>query len=307
MSGLLLCGGTGELGRRVAARLADRGIPFRALVRPASDDAGLEALGAEVVPGDLTDQPSLERAVAGMSTVVTTVTAMSRMLAGATDLSFGTVDREGNAALVRAAEAAGVERFVFVSMAGLTDVMAARSPLSAAKRETERLLQSSPMRTVIVRPAPFDEIWLTRITGIDPDKHRATIFGRGRSQASLVATDDVAEAVVRLATMDDPPTAVDVGGPESMSRRDVIAAFERSTGARFRRIPVPRPAMAAGNRILRRWKPAVSSVMGMALTMDQEGCVVSAEPVRRLGIEPRPASDFIAAMSHPAPESRRDP
>ena len=119
-----------------------------------------------------------------------------------------------------------------------------------------------------------------------------------------MATDDVAEAVVRLATMDDPPAEIDVGGPESMSRRDVIEAFERSTGVAFRRIPVPRTAMAVGNRVLRRWKPAVSSVMGMALTMDEEGCMVSAEPLRRLEIEPRSASDFIAAASRPAPEPR---
>ena len=70
MSGLLLCGGTGELGRRVAIRLADRGIPFRALVRPTSDSAPLEALGADVARGDLSDRASVERAVAGMSTVV---------------------------------------------------------------------------------------------------------------------------------------------------------------------------------------------------------------------------------------------
>ena len=147
-----------------------------------------------------------------MTTVVTKANAMSRMMAGATDVSFETVDRDGNAALVRAAEAAGVERFVFVSIAGLTEAMVARSPFAAAKLQTERLLRASAMGSVIVRPAPFDEVWLSCITGIEPDKHRATVFGRGKARANFVSSDDVAEAVMRLATMADPPAEIDLGG-----------------------------------------------------------------------------------------------
>jgi hypothetical protein len=47
--------------------------------------------------------------------------------------------------------------------------------------------------------------------------------------------------------------------------------------------------------MLRRRRPALAAVLGMALTLDEEGCEVSPEPLRRLGIEPRSASDFITA------------
>jgi uncharacterized protein YbjT (DUF2867 family) len=154
-----------------------------------------------------------------------------------------------------------------------------------------------------VRPAPFDEIWLGRITGIEPEKHRATVFGHGRARANFVSADDVAEACVRLATMDDPPAEIDLGGPEAMSRREAIEAYERATDAKFRRIPVPRPAMAAGNRLLRRRKPAVAAVMGMALVMDVEGVEVSPEPMRQLGIAPMSASDYIAKESSAVPST----
>jgi len=117
VSALLLVGGTGELGRRIAVRLAERGLLFRALVRPRSDSSALDAVGAEIVRGDLTDVASLDEAMTGVTTVVTTANAMSRMMAGASDLSFEAVDRDGNATLIRAAEQSGVERFVFVSMA----------------------------------------------------------------------------------------------------------------------------------------------------------------------------------------------
>ncbi|MGI8659042.1 MAG: SDR family oxidoreductase [Candidatus Limnocylindria bacterium] len=58
---ILVCGGTGMLGSRVAARLRQHDHPVRALVRPASDASQLEAIGAEVVGGDVRDRDSLRQ------------------------------------------------------------------------------------------------------------------------------------------------------------------------------------------------------------------------------------------------------
>jgi NADH dehydrogenase len=299
MSELLVCGATGDLGGRIAVRLAEQGTAFRALVRPGSDTADLRARGAELSVGDLTDPPSLERALAGVRTVVTTANAIGRRLAGAKDVSIDQVDRDGNAALIRAAEAAGVDRFVFVSALGTTDAVLGLVPLFAAKRSTERLLEASPLRSVIVRPAAFQEVWLGPGTGIRPERRRAVIYGRGRTPVPYVAEDDVAEACVRLATMEDPPESLDFGGPQALTRHEVVDAFERAVGATFRRIVVPRRVLALGARALRRRRPELASVLGIALSMD-EGAQPDAEPLRTLGIEPRPASDYIAARAREA-------
>src|SRR3712207_505150 len=101
MAELLLCGATGDLGGRIAVRLAERGIPFRALVRPHSDTAALPSSGVELSVGDLTDPAGLDRALDGVRTVVTTANGMGRNLAGARDVSIGRVDHDGNAALDR--------------------------------------------------------------------------------------------------------------------------------------------------------------------------------------------------------------
>ena len=295
MSDLLLCGGTGDLGGRIAARLAERRIPFRALVRRGSDAAALRALGVELTVGDLTDPAGLERALAGVRTVVTTANALGRRLAGAKDGSIDRVDREGNAALIRAAEAAGVDRFVFVSALGATDATVDLVPFFAAKRATEQLLHNSSLRSVIVRPASFQEAWLGPQAGIRPDKRRAVIYGRGRTPVSYVAEDDVAEVCVRLATTDDPPGSLDFGGPEALTRHEVVDAFEHALGARFRRIVVPRPVLALGARALRRRQPELASILGIALSMD-EHTDPGAEPLRALGIEGRPASAYIATL-----------
>jgi len=296
MADLLLVGGTGLLGGTIAERLAQRDVPFRALVRPKTDASALEALGAEIVRGDLTAPNSLAAAVAGMTTVVTTANAIARLLGGAKDVSIESVDRRGNEALIRAAEAAGVARFVFVSIGGMTPAMTARAPLAAAKERTERLLRESPMRSVIVRPAAYQEVWLSPSTGIRPAKRLALIYGHGRTPWPYVAVDDVAEAVVRLALAADPPAEFAVAGPQRLTRHEVVDAFERATRAKFRRIPVPRSAMAVGSRLLRRRNPALASVMGMALAMDTTEMPFDHRPLKDLGIEPRSTTDAIDRM-----------
>ncbi len=82
MSEIVLCGATGDLGGRIAVRLAERRIPFRALVRPHSDTTALRAAGVELSVGDLTDPPGLDRALAGVRTVVTTANGIGRSLPG---------------------------------------------------------------------------------------------------------------------------------------------------------------------------------------------------------------------------------
>lgn len=294
---VLLCGGTGALGGRIAVHLTEHGIPFRALVRPTADTARLRALGAELSIGDLRDRPSIDRAMRGVRTVITTANSLAPTLAGDRRGSITSVDVEGNEDLIRAAEAAGVERFVFVSAAGLTDQMVRLSPFSAAKRQTERTLRASGLRSVIVQPGPFQETWTSPQVGIWPDKRRAVVFGRGRSPSNDVAIDDVAEACVRLATMPDPPELIELGGPEALSRRQVIDAFEQAYGTRFRRFSVPPAVLRLMARMLRRARPELASIFGMAVIRDVQGERLSPEPLRGLGIEPRPTSELIARMS----------
>jgi uncharacterized protein YbjT (DUF2867 family) len=109
---ILVVGGTGELGGRAVRLLREHGHQLRRLVRPETDNATLDQLGATVVRGDLTDPPSLSPACHGIDTVVATVTAMGRRLGGAHHASIRQVDQAGMSALIDAAEQARVGRFV---------------------------------------------------------------------------------------------------------------------------------------------------------------------------------------------------
>ena len=301
---ILVCGASGEPGRRVAGRLIERGANVRVLLRAQADAAELQDCGAEIVRGDFRNRESIERAVRGAATVVSGVTALGRMLAGTEGRDgFRAVDCEGNLALVEAAEQAGAARFVFISVGGIE--RAPQTPYGPAKLAVEARLLRSPLREVIVRPVAFQEVVLSAAAGLDWDNGKLTIFGRGEAPVRYVALDDVAAAVACWTLADDPPRRVEFGGPEGVSRNEVATLIERAVGRPMKRRRVPRLVLAGGSRILKRLKPELATVMGLSLMMD-DGAEWDDRPLRELGIEPRPASAYIAqTVGSQEPHNRR--
>ena len=288
---LLLVGGTGNLGGRIARRLDGHGLPYRALVRPATDPGELARTATAIVRGDLRDVSSLWPAVDGIDTIIASAHTLDRIMAGHGDLSIRNVDRDGYGNLVSTATAAGVRRFVYVSFPGA--ILASRTPFAEAKLATEELLRESPMHEVIVRPDAYQEPWLSAERGFDWRNRRVTIFGRGDGQAAYVGMDDVAEAIVRLATMSDPPRFVEFGGPETMTRNELVSAFEKALGAPIRRRSVPRLVMRLGSVALRPIHPSLASVLGMGLSLDLRAEAPDDHALRELGIRARPVSAYI--------------
>jgi uncharacterized protein YbjT (DUF2867 family) len=214
------------------------------------------------------------------------------MLAGAEGRSgLRDVDARGNLALVDVAERAGAERFVFVSAGGLERVP--HVPLARAKVAVETRLRASPLREVVVRPDAFQEVWLSPVSGLDWPQGRLSIFGRGETRVRYVATDDAAAAVAAWTLADDPPRTVEFGGPETLTRNEVADLVEQAAGRPLKRRRVPRAALHVGSRLLARPKPAVASLLGLALTMDLGDVPWDDAPLRELGLEPRSPRAFI--------------
>lgn len=110
----LVTGTTGQVGRRFVPRLlaqARAGERVRVLVRDAARGEPFAELGAEVVVGDLRDVEVLGKAVAGVDAVVNVAAAFR----GVPDEEARAVNRDAAIELGRAAQAAGVHRFVQVS------------------------------------------------------------------------------------------------------------------------------------------------------------------------------------------------
>src|SRR5262249_14416752 len=109
----LLTGATGFVGSAVARVLAARGHRLRLLVRPTSDRRNLAGLDAELALGDLTDPGSLARPASVCRFVFNSAGDYRFWVPDPDAMLRANVD--GTVAVMRAAQAAGVERIVHCS------------------------------------------------------------------------------------------------------------------------------------------------------------------------------------------------
>lgn len=113
----LVTGATGFTGGHLARRLLTAGDSVRAIVRDPSKAADLTTAGIEVVPGDLTDRDSLQRAMPGID-VVYNIGALYRA-AGLKASVYRAVNADAVVTLIECAQAAGVRRVVHCSTVGV--------------------------------------------------------------------------------------------------------------------------------------------------------------------------------------------
>jgi uncharacterized protein YbjT (DUF2867 family) len=145
MRRVFMTGGTGDLGRSLAARLLGRGHEVRALVREGSESK-LPA-GCEAVPGDPLDVASFAARVEPSDTFVQLVGVARPSPAKARQ--FREIDLVSGRASVAAARASGVRHFVYVSVARPAPVMKAYQEVRA---EVEGLLRESGVPATVLRP-----------------------------------------------------------------------------------------------------------------------------------------------------------
>jgi nucleoside-diphosphate-sugar epimerase len=109
----LITGATGFIGGRLAERLVtEEGVQVRALARTPEKGKWLANLGVEIIPGDITNPASLQKAVAGCQLVFHAAAWVSE---GGTRAEVWAVNVDGAQNVVEAALAAGVERLVHLS------------------------------------------------------------------------------------------------------------------------------------------------------------------------------------------------
>lgn len=117
---VLVTGATGLLGNNLVRELRARGHDVKALVRSRNKaDSLLGGTGAEIVVGDMRDVGGFEHALAGVDAVAHTAAYFREYFApGEHASSLEDVNIKGTLALLHAADARGVRRFVQTSSSG---------------------------------------------------------------------------------------------------------------------------------------------------------------------------------------------
>jgi NADH dehydrogenase len=238
---ILIVGATGSLGGGIAHMLLAQGRPVRVLLRHNSPSdalaaqgmgttaASLLAAGAQPVYGDLKDRASLDAAVAGVETVVSTANSALRSGGDTPE----TVDLQGNRNLIDAAKAAGVNHFIFVSVLAYDPNSPA--PFMAAKAKTEDHLVASGLHYTILAPDIFSEVWIGMVIGSALQSGQPISLVRPATHRhSYISAADVAAYAVAAV---DNPLAMDkrlpLGGPAALSWLDVVRKAEEVLGREF--------------------------------------------------------------------------
>jgi uncharacterized protein YbjT (DUF2867 family) len=292
---LLLTGATGLIGSSLLRRLTARGEPVRCLVRDPRR-LGPERVRVQITIGDLADPRAFRQAMRGARVVV--------HLAGShRDQPHATIEELAGIAtwrLLRAAENAGVEHFVFFSALGATPHHPGR--LHRAKALAEQAVAEAALRTTTFAPslvyAPGDRrlarleklAWLPAVP----------LVGRGRARTQPIWAEDVADCV--LAALERPGDAraharFELAGPNVLTHREVVEIALHAAGRRRRLLPVPAPLLRpllrgyetlTGPAALATWDEAEL----LAVTMRTPRGTADAES---LGVRPRALRAVLGA------------
>lgn len=204
---VLVTGATGFTGGHLARALAGRGYAVRALVRR-PEASRLEEAGIDLVPGDLQDRASLDRAVRDVD-VVYHIAAIYRQ-AGLPDAKYRAVNATAVRSVIEAAAGAGVRRVVHCSTVGVHgDIEHPPANEDAPLRpgdvyqqtkvegeaEARAAAKDTGIEVVIARPTgiygPGDRRLLKLFRGVA--RRRFVILGSGRIYYHLTYIDDLVE------------------------------------------------------------------------------------------------------------------
>ncbi|MHB1533055.1 MAG: SDR family oxidoreductase [Acidimicrobiales bacterium] len=280
---VLVTGGSGFLGGKVLPELHRRGHDVVALARSTAAADKVAVLGAEALSADLDDPASLDEAFP---------LAKAEALVNLASLGFGHA-----AAIVAAAEEAGIARALFISTTAIFTTLPAAS--RAVRVEAEDAIRASALEWTIVRP--------TMIYGAPGDRNmeRLIKFLRrspvvplpdgGKALMQPVQVEDLAWFICEV--LDAPEArgaAYDVAGPEALSLREVVEISAAALGRRPRLVTVPLGPVTAAARLYERLarRPRLRAEQLERLGEDKAFDIGAATA---LGYRPRPFAEGIAA------------
>jgi uncharacterized protein YbjT (DUF2867 family)/ligand-binding SRPBCC domain-containing protein len=297
-----VAGGTGFVGGGIVAELVRRGQ--RVVVLTHRPDRARHALAdqVEVREADVNGDPAaLAAALDGVDALVIALAFPNAPMEDpARGWTYEHVDADGTTALVEAARRAGVRRLVYLSGAGAAPN--ASRHWFRAKWRAEQAVRGTGIPFTIIRPTwiygPRD-VALNRFLGFARWLPFVPLTGSGRQLLAPVFIGDIG----RLAAdaLEDRAAAnqvFEIGGPETLTMREIVATALRVS--RKRRLIMPAPAA-----LLRLAAHVLQHLPGRLLTPDgvdfvNQPATVDVEPL--LAVMPRrltPLAEGLATYLGP--------
>ncbi|MEO6224976.1 MAG: NAD(P)-dependent oxidoreductase [Sphingomicrobium sp.] len=222
---LAITGGTGFVGGHLLDAALAAGHQVKALTR--RDQPPRE--GVQWVPGNLGDRSALESLVGDADAVIHVAGTISA--AGAAAFELGNVT--GTLAMLAAATAGGVQRFVNVSS------LAAREPklslYGGSKAKAEALVHRSGLDWVIVRPPAVYGPGDTETLELFRMAKLGLMLMPPKGRVSVIHAGDLARLLLALAAESAPSACLiepDDGKPDGWTHREFARALGVAVGTR---------------------------------------------------------------------------
>ena len=282
ISRVLVTGANGHLGRRLIGRFAPD-TPVTAVVRSSAARQVLESgedADLRVVELDYRDADALGEAARGCAVAVHLVGILKE---SATNRYVDAHER-ATAALLVAARAQQLRRIVYVSILG-SDPASPNAAL-ASKGRAERLLLDGGIPTVILRvPMVLGEDDYASRALRRRARSRFAILLRGASLEQPIYAGDVVDAIVAgIEYVGDGHLVLDLAGPESLPRAELVRRAGSLIGNRPRCVSLPlAPVMGFAwlvERLLAN-PPVTPSMLGV---LDHDDCIDPTAAAAKLGI-----------------------
>ena len=249
---IFVAGASGAIGRPLITGLIRHGHRVTGMTRSDKGARALAELGASVARVSAFDEPALEQALQDSNAQVVIDELTSLPVHQSDMASAAAGDRqlrlEGGGNLIRAAQKAGVRRYIQQSSgffvqpgAGLADetealaVNATPSVAAAARTYTElehRLLKLDGMEAVILRYGFFygPGTWYSSdgSAGLQARQREIPLIGEGEGVWSWVHIDDAASATVASVTI--PVGIYNIVGDDPLPHRQWLPAFAKAMG-----------------------------------------------------------------------------
>ncbi|NEQ46548.1 MAG: NAD(P)H-binding protein [Leptolyngbya sp. SIOISBB] len=228
---LLVVGATGTLGRQIVRRALDEGHEVQCLVRSFQRGAFLREWGAQLLRGNLCAAQTLPPALEGVDAVIDAATARP------TD-AIDQVDWDGKVNLIKAAKAAGVNRYIFISILGAEKYP--EVPLMNIKHCTEKFLAESGLDYTILQPCGFLQGLIGQYAIPILEKQGIWVMNKAAPIAYMNTQDIARFAIAALENSETVKRSFPLAGSRAWDANEIIRLCERLTGqdARVSRMPL---------------------------------------------------------------------
>jgi uncharacterized protein YbjT (DUF2867 family) len=273
---ILVAGATGVVGREVVVLLKQHGHFVRTISKDAARAQSLRPIADEVRLLDATVAASLAGACQGLAVVVSALGAPVSP-SGKGRRSFAEVDLEANLNLLAEAQRSGVRRFVYVGV--FTEAVYAGTAYVTAHTRVEQAVRASGLEYGFIRATgvfgSLAELLPMALKGPVP------LIGDGSAVTNPIDERDLAEAVLRA--VEAPGcTEVDIGGPETLSRRQIAEAAFSVLGLRPRFVTMPAWAMRIVGLIYGLFNRRMGEFLDFLQLVATHSCVAPTPGKRRL-------------------------